>query len=175
MKSKTIFEDLVIAENGIILSYKSKQQQAVSFSELDTIYLKRYQLNPFFEFFIISLPFLLIPTFFTYLSFNLASFLALVTIFPVFVTIKTYRWYRLKIYLKDGRIFQKKVPLKSKIENISLVNRVQTEKLYYKARMNGSALCSIKQSNGKNKSLAIKLIENQELETQLEGINTLFA
>ena len=49
MKSKTIFEDLVIAENGIILSYKSKQQQAVSFSELDTIYLKRYQLKHFFE------------------------------------------------------------------------------------------------------------------------------
>jgi hypothetical protein len=67
MATITKFDKLTLVEDGIILSRKDNKQYLVSFSELDKIYLKRYQLNSVFEFAFIVLPFLLIPIYFNHL------------------------------------------------------------------------------------------------------------
>jgi hypothetical protein len=167
MATITKFDNLTLVEDGILLSLKDKKQHWVSFSELDRIYLKRHQLNPVFEFVFILLPFLLIPISVTYLPFDLALFLALITIIPVFLTVYNYRWYRLKICLHDGTLFRKKVSMQSKSESIILVEKVQAEKLHYKARANSVPIFSTNSLFDKSESKPSQQVEKLVLQTQL--------
>jgi hypothetical protein len=173
MATITKFDKLTLVEDGIILSRKDNKQYLVSFSELDKIYLKRYQLNSVFEFAFIVLPFLLIPISFTHLPFNIAIILALITIIPVFVTVNKYRWYRLKICLQDGTSFSKKVSLHLKSENIILVDKVVAEKLHYKARANSVPVFSKKIMN--YESLRSQKVEKLVLQTQLVALHSVSA
>jgi hypothetical protein len=174
MATITKFDNLTLVEDGILLSLKNTTQHWVGFSELDKIYLKRHQLNPVFEFVFIVLPFLLIPLSFTYLPFDIAIVLALITIIAVFVTVNNYRWCRLKICLDDGTSFRKKVPLHSKSENIILVEKVQAEKLHYKARVNRVPIFSKNYMSENFESKQSKKVEKLVLQTQLIQMHSTF-
>ncbi|MBC7846028.1 MAG: hypothetical protein H7Y10_06015 [Flavobacterium sp.] len=126
------FDSLNIVENGLILKNGKKSEIAISFLELDNIYIKSYKLSPIFEFAFILFPFLLVFLSIQYFPYDMVLFVALFTVIPVFVKVYNYKWYRLKVCLKDGTFFMKKVSLRSKSETISMVNSVKKESLNYK-------------------------------------------
>lgn len=126
------FDSITIVENGLILKNGKKTERTISFSELDNIYIKSYKLNPLFEFVFILFPFLFVFLSIQFLPFEMVLIVALFTVVPVFIKAYNYRWYRLKVCLKDGTFFIKKVSLRLKGENISIVNAVKKECLYYK-------------------------------------------
>ncbi|TDD98535.1 hypothetical protein [Flavobacterium cellulosilyticum] len=126
------FDSLTIVENGLILKNGKRAERTISFSELDNIYIKSYKLNPLFEFAFILFPFLFVFLSIQFLPFEMVLLVALFTVVPVFIKVYNYRWYRLKVCLKDGTFFIKKVSLRSKSETISIVNSVKKEGLYYK-------------------------------------------
>jgi hypothetical protein len=122
----TKFDTLTYVENGLILKYGKKRERTISFTELDNIYVKVYKIKPVFEFAFILFPFL--PVFLTiqYLPFDVVLFVAMFTVIPVFVKVNNDKWYRLNIHLNDGTFFRKRVPLRLKSENISIVNAIRS-------------------------------------------------
>ncbi len=128
----TKFDTLTYVENGLILKYEKKMERTISFTEMDDIYIKVYKIKPVFEFAFILFSFL--PVFLTiqYLPFDMILFVAMFTVIPVFVKVNNYKWYRLNIYLKDGTFFRKRVPLRLKSENISIVNAIRSKSFYHK-------------------------------------------
>lgn len=133
------FDNMTFSENGLVLKYKNKPQREISFEDVDQIYIKKYKLHPVMKLIGIVSPFLLIYLTLQYFPFDLVIIAGLFTIVPVFMSIINYKWYRLCIRLKDGTTCRKKVPLHLKTENISVLNKVRTEYLYYKARPFASA------------------------------------
>lgn len=138
MGINTKFDDLTIVEHGLILKKGKKRQRKISFSELDKIYLKVSKLNPVYELGFILLPFLLIYISVQYVTIEKVMFVGLTTVIPVFVKINNYKSYKLIICLKDGSAFRKKVLLKIKEENVSIVNAVRKEHLNHYTKTNVS-------------------------------------
>jgi len=127
------FDSLTLVENGLILNVGTKSEKEIPFSELDKVYIKKYKLYPVFELLFILLPFMVTYMVIQYCPFDLVLIASLFTVFPVFLAVNNCTWYKLKVCLKDGTYFIKKVSLHLKSENISLVEKVQTE--YYNYRI----------------------------------------
>lgn len=85
------------------------------------------------EFIGILFPFLFVFMAIRYLPFNLMILVSIISILPVFVSITNYKWYRLNVRLNDGTTFRKKIASNMKIENISKIEKIRTEYLYYTA------------------------------------------
>jgi hypothetical protein len=128
------FDSLTLVENGLILNNGKKGEKEIPFSELDKIYIKKYKLYPVFEFLFISLPFILTYIVIQYCPSDLVWLASLFTIFPVFMTVNNYKWFKLKVCLNDGTYFMKTISLHLKSENINIVKNVQTE--YYNYKIN---------------------------------------
>lgn len=127
----TKFHTLTLVENGILLGYGNRKERAISFSELDKIYIKRYKLNPFLEFVFILFPFTLVFLSDQYFSLDIVTFTALFTIVPIFILVRNYTWYRLKIHLKEGSLFEKKLSLDLKTETVTIINKINSECFSY--------------------------------------------
>lgn len=125
------FDTLLLIDNGLILKYGKKQEIKISYSELDKVYIDKYKLNPFIEFFCIAIPFLLVLISIQYLSFYLIIIVSLITIPLVFIRILNYKWYQLNICLKNGAFYRKKVSLNKKAENFFIINKIHKEFSYY--------------------------------------------
>jgi hypothetical protein len=125
------FDTLILIDNGLILKCRKKNEIRISYSELDKVYIDKYTLNPFIEFFCISIPFLLVLVSIQYLPFYLIIIVSLITIPLVFIKVLNYKWYQLNICLKNGAFYRKKVSLNKKAENFSLIHKVQKEFSYY--------------------------------------------
>lgn len=135
----TKFHNLTFSGNGLVLEDKNKQQIEISFAELDQIYMKKHKLHSFVKFIGISFPFLFVFMSIQYLPFNLMILVSIITVLPIFMFIINYKSYRLYVRLNDGTIFLKKIALNLKTENISILEKVRTEYLYYKASLLASA------------------------------------
>lgn len=129
MNVNTKFKNLAIVDQGLILQHGKKEEREISFSEIENIYIKVNKLKPICELGIIVLPFLLIFLSVHYLALEKVVFLGLSAVIPVFVKINNYKSYGLRICLKDGTVFRKRVSLDEKDENISIVNAVRKEQL----------------------------------------------
>lgn len=125
------FDNLIIVENGLILKSGKKRESKISFLELEKIYIKTYKLNPLFELVFILSPFLLVLLLVEYSRFEIIILLALFTVIPVFLKVNNYKWYQLKIVLKDGTFFTKKVSVNVRSENITTINKVKKQWLKY--------------------------------------------
>lgn len=136
MTVNTNFDTLILADDGIVLGFRNRQKREISFSELDKIYIKEYKLNPLFEFAFILFPFLIILLSLQYLTLEKTILLAALIIIPVFVKRYKYKRKVLRIILKDGTVFKKKVASKFKSENIAIVNAVKREQLNYYVKVN---------------------------------------
>ncbi len=129
------FKNIAIVEQGLILQHGKKEEWEISFSEIENIFIKVNKLKPICELGIIVLPFLLIFLSVQYFSLEKVMFLGLSAVIPVFVKINNYKSYGLRICLKDGTIFRKKLSLQMKHENISIINAVRKEQLNHYSKI----------------------------------------
>jgi len=127
------FDSLTFSKDGLFLKYRNEPEIEISFADLDQIYIKKNKLSPFIEFMGISFPFLFVYMAVQNLPFDLMILASVITIFPVLKIIINYKWYRLYVRLNDGTVFKKKITLDLKTENISILEKVRTEYLYYNA------------------------------------------
>jgi hypothetical protein len=135
MNVNTKFKNIAIVEQGLILQHGKKEEWEISFSEIENIFIKVNKLKPICELGIIVLPFLLIFLSVQYFSLEKVMFLGLSAVIPVFVKINNYKSYGLRICLKDGTVFRKKLSLQMKHENISIINAVRKEQLNHYSKI----------------------------------------
>lgn len=133
MTNTTKFDSLTFSKNGLLLKYRNEPEIEIPFADLDQIYIKKHKLNPFMEFIGISFPFIFVFMAIQYLAFDLMILVSIISILPVFISIINYKWYRLYVRLNDGTTFTKKIASDLKIENISKIEKIRTEYLYYTA------------------------------------------
>lgn len=129
----TKFDSMTVVKDGLILKYRNKREIEIAYTELDKVYIKKYKLNPIVEFLCISVPFLLVFIALQYLSFYLMIFVSIITVLSVFIQVLNYKWYQLIVILKDGTFFRKRVSLRNKIENLSILYRVEKEIFDFKS------------------------------------------
>jgi hypothetical protein len=133
LPSTTKFDNLSFSNDGLILKYKNNEEIEIPFDNLDKIYIKRHNLNPFWELMGISIPFIFVFLAINYLPLDLMILVSIISIIPVFIIIVNYKWYRLYVRLNDGSTFRKKIASNMKTENISIVEKVRREYIYYNA------------------------------------------
>jgi hypothetical protein len=131
--AKTKFDSLTFSNDGLFLKYRNEPEIEIPFANLDQIYIKKHKLNPLMEFICIAFPFLFVYMAINYLTFYIMILVSIILIIPVFMIIVNYKWYRLYVLLNDGSTFRKKIASNMKTENISIVEKVRTEYLYYTA------------------------------------------
>jgi Na+/H+-dicarboxylate symporter len=127
------FSDLTYSEEGLILKYKNRSDQEIDFSEVEQIYIKRYNLHPVIELACIGAPFLLTFLVEQYTASEILTLASLFTIPTVLISVINCKWYRFIIRLKNGRSFSKKVSNFTKTENVLTLEKVCSKILYYKA------------------------------------------
>lgn len=135
----TKFQSLSLVENGLILKCQDKRSIEIPYAELDKVYIKKYKLNPIVEFLCIALPFVFVYVALQYLPFYLMIFVSLISVLPIFLRVLNYKWYQLFVILKDGTFFKKRVSLNKKMENFSILNKVEKEIFDYKSNALTSA------------------------------------
>ena len=133
LPGKTKFDSLTFSKKALFLRYRNEPEIEIPFADLDQIYVKKHKLNPLMEFMGISFPFLFVFFAIKYLPFDLMILVSTISIIPVFMIIVNYKWYRLYVRLNDGTTFIKKIASDMKTENISIMEKVRAEYLYYTA------------------------------------------
>ncbi|OAB28893.1 hypothetical protein SAMN05444395_102380 [Flavobacterium fryxellicola] len=132
MNLKYTFDELSLEKNKLILSSRKKRQKAILFSELDEIYISANKFPSLLE----LLPFLFLIIIATlcllYLHLELMLFLPPLLIITFIVKMNDYKSYELKIRLKNGIFFKKKVPLKLKHETLDIINDVRKQIYNYR-------------------------------------------
>lgn len=124
MNHDTKFNTIAIFDQGLILQYGKKEKE-ISFSEIENVYIKVNKLRPVCELGIILLPFLLMFISVQYLELEIGMFLSMSAIVPVFVKVNKYKSYGLRLCLKDGTVYRKRVPENMKSENVSMVSAIR--------------------------------------------------
>lgn len=125
MKSNTKFDGITIVEHGLILQRGKNEEREISFSELDKIYIKVDKLRPICELGFILLPFLVVFMSVQFLELEKVMFIGLSAIIPVFVKINNYKSYGLRLCLKDGTVYRKRIPVNLKSDNVSMVRSIR--------------------------------------------------
>jgi hypothetical protein len=133
LSSTTKFDSLSFSNDGLILKCRNNQEIEIPFADLDKIYIKRHNLNPFVEFLGISIPFLFVFLAINYLPLNLMILVSIISILSIFFGVINYKWYRLYVRLKDGTSFRKKISFELKTENFTIIEKVRSEFIYYNA------------------------------------------
>lgn len=123
------FKNISVLDNGIILSLKSKELKEISFSEIDKIYINvnNKKINYIILLSIISLGIVLLSLF--YLPLGIIFLIPLSIVVIGIIVSNNYQNYKLKIVLKDGCFFSKKIPYKLKYETVDVINNIK-EKIY---------------------------------------------
>ncbi len=129
------FDTLILIDNGLILKYRKRKEIKISYSELNKVFIDKYTINPFIEFFCIAIPFFLVLFSIQYLPFYPIIILSLITIPLVFIRVRKYKWYQLNICLKNGAFYRKKIYLNKKAENFSIINKIHKEFSYYNSNI----------------------------------------
>lgn len=129
----TKFHKITFVENGLLLRCQNKREIEIPYTQLDKVYIKKYKLNPIVEFLCIAFPFLVVFVTLQYLPFYLMILASIITVLPVFIHVLNYKWYRLFVILKDGTFFIKRVSPHNKIENFSMLNKVEKDFFDYKS------------------------------------------
>jgi hypothetical protein len=133
LPSTNKFDSLSFSNDGLVLNCKNNQEIEIPFDNLDKIYIKRHNLNPFWELMGISIPFLFVFMAINYLPLSLMILVSIISILTVFVGVINYKWYRLYVRLKDGTSFRKKISFEFKTENFTIIEKIRSEFIYYNA------------------------------------------
>ncbi|NDP26105.1 MAG: hypothetical protein GZ087_01570 [Flavobacterium sp.] len=119
------FKKITIGEKGVILKYKSKEQQEIPFSEINKIYIKVKKTPvPFILLFVsVSLSAVLISLWI--FGFKLILFSPLFLILVGLIKLINYKRYVLKIKLKSGKAIIQPIPLKLKYKTIDDITKIR--------------------------------------------------
>jgi Na+/H+-dicarboxylate symporter len=131
---KSNFNDLTYSGEGLILKYNNRPDQKINFSEVNQIYIKRYRLHPVIELASIGAPFLLTYLVAQYTASELLTLASMFAIPPVLLSVINCKCYRFIVRLKDGTSYSKKVSNFTKTENVSILEKVCSKILYFRAR-----------------------------------------
>lgn len=124
---KNKFKEITLAEHGIILNKRGKIKKEILFSELDQIYISVNKMKLRDKFLIILL--ILFSGLFShlYLQVDIPIILVYLTVIIFILKMNKFRNYTLKIRLKNGTAFEKKIAVKLKQEAIDLINEIRKE------------------------------------------------
>ena len=88
--AKTKFDSLTFSNDGLVLKFKNNEEIEIPFDNLDKIYIKRHNLNPFWELMGISIPFAFVFMAINYLPLSLMILVSIISILTVFVGVINY-------------------------------------------------------------------------------------
>lgn len=124
MNEKIQFKQLVIGPSSINIELNCGSKIEVSFLEIKRINLTIYKF-PFWYLFLVSLLFILTFLFFQYLNLDSFYYLPLFIGIGFFINHIAAKKYLVKVSLKNGSFYFKRIPLKLKTENLVLVNKIK--------------------------------------------------
>jgi hypothetical protein len=129
------FSDLSFFEKGVIVTQKNKEEYPILFSELNKIYIKKYQLSFLNKIGVFSVLLILSALLYIYLPLEIL-FILFILYFPLIAKMSTYKSYQLHLLLYDGTFFNKKFNKKTKDEYINVVSRVRQELYAHQIKYN---------------------------------------
>jgi hypothetical protein len=128
---QTSFKKLEFADNGLILECRKNKKKSIPFEEIETVYIKSHSIHPLLEFGLILAPFLFLFLIIDYVQLQLLFIFAIIAIFPVVAKVINYKWYSLKVRLKDGSLFIKNVSSRNKSDYFSILNKYCKDSHHY--------------------------------------------
>lgn len=125
------FNDISLADKGIILGLKSNEQKEIPFSEIDRISIEVLKIPLIYVviFAILSTSIVLFSLWIY--GFDLVIISPLLLIVLGIVKLNNYKRYFLRINLKTGNSIIQRIPLKLKHKTINTVNKIRKEFFYY--------------------------------------------
>jgi hypothetical protein len=124
--NKTVrFDTLKIAENELIVQNKNEVEFSISFSDVDTVFIKRCHLGFFYKVGFIIISLLLIAPVANDIDIEIVPIIALCIAIGIWMN--TYRWYQLHLLLHDGNLFYKTFYSDKKQEQMTLLNSINIE------------------------------------------------
>lgn len=125
------FNDISLADKGIILGLKSNEQKEIPFSEIDRISIEVLR-TPVIYVVIFAILNTSIVLFSLWIyGFDLVIISPLLLIVLGIVKLNNYKRYFLRINLKTGNSIIQRIPLKLKHKTINTVNKIRKEFFYY--------------------------------------------
>jgi hypothetical protein len=140
---KNNFIKLSLTENGILLIFKTKEKKQILFSDLDQVYITVNKMKTIYIALIFVLSIGLAGFSYIYFQIDLILLIAFLLVITIILKMNDYKSYGLKIRLKNGAIFEKRVDIKSKHETIDFVNDIRKEIYDYKIKKSNEALIKV--------------------------------
>lgn len=140
---KNNFIKLSLTENGILLIFKTKEKKQILFSDLDQVYITVNKMKTIYIALIFVLSIGLAGFSYIYFQIDLILIIAFLLVITIILKMNDYKSYGLKIRLKNGAIFEKRVDVKSKHETIDFVNDIRKEIYDYKIKKSNEALIKV--------------------------------
>ncbi|RBN51790.1 hypothetical protein [Flavobacterium psychrolimnae] len=140
---KNNFIKLSLTENGILLIFKTKEKKQILFSDLDQVYITVNKMKTIYIALIFALSIGLAGFSYIYFQIDLILLIAFLLVITIILKMNDYKSYGLKIRLKNGAIFEKRVDIKSKHETIDFVNDIRKEIYDYKIKKSNEALIKV--------------------------------
>ncbi len=140
---KNNFIELSLSENGILLIFKTKEKKQILFSDLDQVYITVNKIKTIYIALIFAISIGLAG--FSYITFqiDLILIIAFLLVITIILKMNDYKRYGLKIRLKNGVVFEKKIDIKSKHETIYFVNDIRKEIYDCKIKKSNEALIKV--------------------------------
>ena len=140
---KNNFIKLSLTENGILLIFKTKEKKQILFSDLDQVYITVNKMKTIYIALIFALSIGLAGFSYIYFQIDLILLIAFLLVITIILKMNDYKSYGLKIRLKNGAIFEKRVDIKSKHETIDFVNDIRKEIYDYKIKKSNEVLIKV--------------------------------
>jgi hypothetical protein len=119
------FKKITIGEKGVILKFKSKEQQEIPFSEINKIYIKVKKTPVLFMLLFVAVSLSVVLLCLWIFGFKLILFSPLFLILVGVIKLNNYKRYVLKIKLKSGKSVMQPIPLKLKYKTIDDITKVR--------------------------------------------------
>ena len=124
------FQNLTLVKNGIVLRLKNKELKEISYFDIERVYLKVYNLKPFQEFLLVTVPILITLLFvIMYSTIYILIISAFLILLLILIKVKTYKKYRLNLQLKNGNFYIKNVSYISKVKDFNSITEIKKAKL----------------------------------------------
>jgi hypothetical protein len=125
------FNEISLADKGIVLGLKSNEQKEISFSEIDKISIEVIKTPMIYVFLFVMLSISIVLVSLWIYGFELVIISPLLLIIFGVIKLNNYKRYFLKINLKIGNPIIQRIPLKLKHKTINAVNKIHNEFFYY--------------------------------------------
>lgn len=130
MKLINKFKEIDFLDNGIMLHFDSINRTEINFLEIEKIFIKSNKVSLFNDF--LSIMTLITVVFLSVLYFVDNLFLiigfVLVTAITVLKSHNYYNTHSLKVVLKNGITYQKRIPIKYKYESMKIIDTFRKNK-----------------------------------------------